>query len=1239
MNRSRVGALPALILVGAVAASALAVPVGAAADPPVSIEGESPVSTNFTPTYPTDAGASGGEFLLLSTTTAPPSGGYTATYDLSVPSGGIYELSAVVTPPTVGWASAFTVSINGDPLATPTYVGAVSGILTEWDYGMVALDTGSNEVVFTVNAPRTDDGVTYLLGVDAMTATKVDAVLSVEGEAPSATTFSPGTTSAPGASGDAFLVLDSDDEPGGSYSAEYEFLVHESGWYELTAVMTPPVATWASPVEVTVNGGTPSAVSGAVLLDQVSELLGDYRLGYIELVAGTNTVEITATDRREAPDDHYLVIVDSLGVDLAARSIVGFEANGPYNVLELGDAGNELELVLNVPAAAATTVDWEIRDFAGALVDSGSEPLAASAQSVVVDVSALPIGYFSVTAEVASDEVSTSSAIAVVPALASRPVLGDTPFALDVAGAWLVPSADQAAFADVVALSGVSWIRDRMRWNDAVNPSASSFAFTEDAEAEAFTTLVAAHGVNILGMYQDSPSWTHDTGETLPDDLFAVYEYAMEQAQHFDDRVQAWEVFNETDHTFTGPTEAADRYAAVLKAATIGYRDSGEDVLVSSAGMAWARDAYGDLFGANETFGYTDIFNYHAHRLESDAPVPALPDHGDAWRALLVEHSATQQVWLSEAGMALASDPITGPSSTQQHALARYIVTSTVQSLAAGNDRHFFFVAPHYREAGADWGLVTSAGTPTPGLVAESVMTFAMGEAQYVGILSGAPSGVTAHTFRDGSDLVTVAWADSAGSYTLPLGASSAEATTIMGGTTTVSPLLFSTDYSVALSPEPVYLRYDDPGSGSPATPHTADALSAADRIVIVPEFDGAASADAKESGYALSYEGVTEVSVDVYNFGSTTMSGDLVSTSTGDWVFDDASVPVSIPAMSKVTVPLEVTAGASLDFSGSERLSFRVEFAGEDSTASVAAVHAVLRDAAIEHVVDSGDHAVRLTYTNTSGSTRTLDTVTIAVGAEDDPVAVGEVLSVDESITVVLPLPDTTGAQTQYELELAFASGPSATYVGSIMTPSIGSLLRVGSRDPNELADPSGFVDLTEDGTIELPGHGGPTDLGGTVVFSADEDALYVEAVIDDNTFAQPHSGSGIWQADSIQVAVAHGLPGESSAIAELAAALTPEGSQAFVFQTLDPAGEPGAMTTGSVVVTRDEVADTTTYALEIPWETLLGAAPPEGAALSLSILVNDSDGSTRRGYLEWGSGIADTKDPSTFRGVYLGT
>lgn len=1238
MNRSRVSRLSALILIGAVAASALSAPPGAVAGPPLVVEGEDPVATNFTPSYPADGGASGGEYLLLATTAAPPTGGYIIEYDLNASTGGMYELSAVVTPPTVAWASAFTMTVNGNIVGAPTYVGAVSGILTEWNWGMVTLLSGSNEVIITVTSPRAEDGVTYLLGVDALTATRVDAVLTKEGEATSATNFTPGTTAAPGSSGDAFLLLNSDVEPVGSYSADYEFLVHEAGWYELAAVMTPPVATWASPIAIAVNGGSQVAVDQSVLLGQVSELLGRYRLGYIELEAGVNTVSLTATARRESPDDNYLVIVDSIEVAPAVRTVIGFEANGPYNVLQQGDIDNELVLSLNVPVDAATTVDWEIRDDGNALVDSGSEPIAANAQSVIVDLSALQVGYFIVTADVASAAVPSSSALAVVPALSSRPSLGDTPFALDVAGAWLVPPADQADFAEVIALSGVSWIRDRMRWNDTVNPSANTFQFAADTGAEAFTTLVAAQGVKILGMYEDSPSWTRHPGETLPDDLFAAYRYAKEQAQQFADRVQAWEVFNETDHTFTGVTEAADRYAAVLKAATIGYRDSGESVLVSSAGMASARGAYGDLFAANETFGYTDIFNYHAHRLESDAAVPALPAHGEAWRNLLSEHSATQQVWLSEAGMALVSDPIAGPTLAQQKALARYVVTSTVESLASGNDRHFFFVAPHYREAGADWGMFTSDGTPTPAFVAESVMTFALGSGQYVGPLAGVPSGVTAHTFQHGDQLVTVAWSDAQATQTLPLGAASAQLTTLMGATSAITPVPLTTDYSVALGPTPVYLRYLAPGPNSPSTPHTAETPSAADRIVIMPDFGAASSTDAKRSGYALSYEGVTTIDVDIYNFGTETMAGDLVSASTGDWGFDDERVPVSVPAMSKITVPLDVTAGPGLDVSATERITFRVEFSGGDSTASVAAVHPILRDATIEHVVVGGEHAVRLTFTNTTGSTRTLDEVVISVGTSDDHVAVGEELSADESVVVVLPMPALTGGETRYTLTLDFAAGSDPSYTGTVMTPGVGTLLQLSEYDPQE-EEPTGFVDLTEDGTVQLPGHGGPSDLGGTVVFSYDTDALRVDAVITDDTFAQPYDGSGIWQADSIQVALSRGLPGESSTIAEITAALTPAGAQAYLYQTLDPDGEPGPITTGSVMVSRNESAKTTTYALEIPWDVLLGGEPPAGAALGLSILVNDSDGATRRGYLEWGSGIADTKNPSTFKGVYLGT
>jgi len=67
-----------------------------------------------------------------------------------------------------------------------------------------------------------------------------------------------------------------------------------------------------------------------------------------------------------------------------------------------------------------------------------------------------------------------------------------------------------------------------------------------------------------------------------------------------------------------------------------------------------------------------------------------------------------------------------------------------------------------------------------------------------------------------------------------------------------------------------------------------------------------------------------------------------------------------------------------------------------------------------------------------------------------------------------------------------------------------------------------------------------------------------------------------------------------------------------------------------------RDE--NITYYEIQIPWKELLpsGVAPED--YLVFSMLINENDGNGRRGWIEWGSGIATQKTALLFKQVCMG-
>lgn len=174
-------------------------------------------------------------------------------------------------------------------------------------------------------------------------------------------------------------------------------------------------------------------------------------------------------------------------------------------------------------------------------------------------------------------------------------------------------------------------------------------------------------------------------------------------------------------------------------------------------------------------------------------------------------------------------------------------------------------------------------------------------------------------------------------------------------------------------------------------------------------------------------------------------------------------------------------------------------------------------------------------------------------------------------------------------------------------------------------------LIDLA-DGTPLLSGYNGADDLSGTAQLRWDADNIYLTADIRDDVFSHNASGINIWQNDSIQFSFAPGIPGDSQSWYEYGISQTPEGPQIYRWLSMKGAAT-GVLTKGTLSVDRNEATKITSYALALPWSEVSPIRGKGGNVLSFSMLVNDNDGTGRKGYIEWGSGIGAAKDPALFR------
>ncbi|OGV31212.1 MAG: hypothetical protein A2020_00480 [Lentisphaerae bacterium GWF2_45_14] len=167
-----------------------------------------------------------------------------------------------------------------------------------------------------------------------------------------------------------------------------------------------------------------------------------------------------------------------------------------------------------------------------------------------------------------------------------------------------------------------------------------------------------------------------------------------------------------------------------------------------------------------------------------------------------------------------------------------------------------------------------------------------------------------------------------------------------------------------------------------------------------------------------------------------------------------------------------------------------------------------------------------------------------------------------------------------------------------------------------------------------------GPSDLGGIMNLSYDDDFFYLYAEISDDTHFQRWSGWETFWGDCIQFAFQSGVNKQDAygSNYEFAIALTEKGPETFLWNAPGQGQVRRLCDAAELEVDRDETSKITVYKLSLPWSELSGfkAAPGERFLFSALLLDNDGD-IVRRKWMYYGENIAVRKSMANAHCVTL--
>ncbi|WP_246321075.1 OmpL47-type beta-barrel domain-containing protein [Paenibacillus germinis] len=855
-------------------------------------------------------------------------------------------------------------------------------------------------------------------------------------------------------------------------------------------------------------------------------------------------------------------------------------------------------------ATRGDTVSWSVYDHLDHQVLAGSEGVQDGQLDLTIPIQQL--GYYKLSLAAEKDgqtikraEISFARLASDDPTLVNNSPFGVSTHLARTNTGWT------PELSALLKRAGSKNFRDEITWVDVEYEKGK---YQKPPGRDAFMRKTQQDGLKPFITFDfTNPFYDQDSTPYSDEGRQGFANYGKALLDLYGNQMEWVEVYNEFNGGFgdrgNGPADSRpDYYFKLLKKTYETVKAARPDVSVvgmaSNVDIKWMEEVF-KLGGLQ----YMDAVSIHPYNRTSDGMLQDIL----AAKSLIRTYNQGQDkpLWITEVGWKTNI----GATGVVEKTQADYLVRAYVQALSAGVEKIFWYDLMNdgmQADYGEDnFGLIRHQEdpkgqfTPKPAYAAYGAMTRELLGATFVE-QEAVGTGITSYRFdKNGQKLRTV-WANTPVQAAIQTN-SPIQIKDIMGNTETFTPL--NGKVYMTLTAEPIYIQSEING----ITVDSTFAVTGDEAVTGEPVELSVKAKNSSASALAASF----------------TVEGSTYSLNAGTG--QNTSQPFALPGLDQEGIRY-VTGDLTVNGNLIGRLKHEVQTLPSYRARIIPVITDVATKAEALHIqIQNYSKQLGLTVRKADWQFGTQS------GTQD----LTSVIPPDTTKTFDIPLSGFNyGVSNQAQVTVQIDGKQSFVYGGKLdFNPILPGTVQIdGVADPAIVASPP--VALLSQGTVKMQNYTGASDLDGSVWVNWDQNHFNLTATIKDNVHYTTVSGAEIWKNDSLQFAAMAGIPGENLASYEFGLSQTPLGSQ--IYRWLSPnTSVRELVTNGSLQVSRNEDQKLTVYELALPWSELAPIKPETNGAFSFSLLVNDNDGTGRKGYIEWGSGIGETKDPKKFRAV----